>query len=243
MNNEIGSMKEIAKLYLFIFAVSFLVFAAVILVGSFASFQRGSILKFLHNDYYSLLAEVIGLVSIVGYLLRFCRSRGIKFNERFCIRRRVTIISASNLTYALILLAICLVYDRVLSAFRTVSETSFTQSTPWYSEVFTTIYLIKGINTVLLGPIREELISRGFMFPIFRKRLGAGWGIIVTSLVFSLLHLPGFPRTGPNLTPILISYHFIAGILFNWILIRERNLLSSIVFHSFANLLILVFYI
>lgn len=49
-------------------------------------------------------------------------------------------------------------------------------------------YLIALIATTL-APLMEELFFRGFMYPVIARRLGAAWGILLTSLLFALPHL------------------------------------------------------
>lgn len=41
---------------------------------------------------------------------------------------------------------------------------------------------------VILGPIFEELVFRGFLFPLLAKTFGAAGGILLSALPFALLH-------------------------------------------------------
>jgi hypothetical protein len=42
---------------------------------------------------------------------------------------------------------------------------------------------------VLVGPIFEEMVFRGFLFPLIARSLGPGMGIILTAIPFALLHV------------------------------------------------------
>jgi membrane protease YdiL (CAAX protease family) len=45
------------------------------------------------------------------------------------------------------------------------------------------------IFAVLVGPIFEELVFRGFLFPLIARSLGSGIGIVLTAIPFALLHV------------------------------------------------------
>src|SRR5258708_4249472 len=49
-------------------------------------------------------------------------------------------------------------------------------------------YLLSLI-AVTLGPLMEELFFRGFLYPVLARRLGAAWGIFVTTLSCDLTHI------------------------------------------------------
>ena len=44
------------------------------------------------------------------------------------------------------------------------------------------------VFAVILGPIYEELLFRGFLFPLLAKSFGATAGILLSALPFALLH-------------------------------------------------------
>lgn len=47
---------------------------------------------------------------------------------------------------------------------------------------------LMSIFAVTLAPLMEELFFRGFLYPVLARRLGVGWGILLTSAAFSILH-------------------------------------------------------
>jgi CAAX protease family protein len=49
-------------------------------------------------------------------------------------------------------------------------------------------YLIS-LFAVTLGPLMEELFFRGLLYPVLTRRLGVGWGIVLTALPFGLMHM------------------------------------------------------
>lgn len=83
-----------------------------------------------------------------------------------------------------------------------------------------------GLITFILVGYQEELLSRGYQLQNLRDGSGLAWGIIISSTVFSFLHLSN-PGTGIAST---IGLFFAGGFLaFGWI--RTRSLWLSIGLH------------
>lgn len=77
--------------------------------------------------------------------------------------------------------------------------------------------------------IPEEIFFRGFL----QERLGNNWkAIIITSLLFSIAHIPNLIFHGDYLSPLT----FFPSLIMGWLYMKRSNLLPSIVFHLFANL-------
>ncbi|MDD2586417.1 MAG: type II CAAX endopeptidase family protein [Syntrophomonadaceae bacterium] len=49
-------------------------------------------------------------------------------------------------------------------------------------------FILIFIMGAVLAPLSEELFYRGMIYPVFRKYLGPGWGMVVAGLVFGLAH-------------------------------------------------------
>jgi len=87
-------------------------------------------------------------------------------------------------------------------------------------------------RTVLVSPISEELIYTGFLFAVFRARFGARLGILVTALLFSLLHLPD------NFDHFVSRLLYLSGSCV--LLLRCQVIWPSIVLHALNNLALLL---
>ena len=83
----------------------------------------------------------------------------------------------------------------------------------------------------LIGPIIEELFFRGFLYPALRKKIGTFLSILLSSALFSLLHM-----TFVGFLPI-----FFLGILLAYIYEKSGSLLSSITIHIIHNSCITLF--
>ena len=67
------------------------------------------------------------------------------------------------------------------------------KSTP-FDQFFSTpldAYLVAAL-AVTFGPLMEEIFFRGFLYPVLARRTGAVWGILVTGLLFGLIHSPQY---------------------------------------------------
>ena len=82
------------------------------------------------------------------------------------------------------------------------------------------------VAVVVMAPVLEEVIFRGLILSGFRRRLGPGAAIVVSALLFALVHPPS------TYFPI-----FWLGLLFGWIYVYTRNLLVPMALHALHNAL------
>ncbi len=88
-----------------------------------------------------------------------------------------------------------------------------------------------GIFAVTLGPLCEELIFRGFLQPLLQRGIGVWPGILVTGLVFSLMHGPQYGWSWRHVVLLLG-----ASSVFGWTRYRTGSTLASAVMHATYNL-------
>ena len=88
------------------------------------------------------------------------------------------------------------------------------------------ILIYSSIFAAIVGPVMEEIFFRGFMYNALRKYAGVFWSIMITSVMFSLLHAHwvGF-------LPILIL-----GILLSYLYEKTGSLVPSFIVHIMHNL-------
>jgi membrane protease YdiL (CAAX protease family) len=84
---------------------------------------------------------------------------------------------------------------------------------------------------IVLGPIFEELVFRGFLFPLLAKSLGAAGGIILTALPFALLHGAQNQWAWQQITMIGL-----AGVAFGYARYWTGSTAASTVLHCGFNL-------
>ena len=101
------------------------------------------------------------------------------------------------------------------------------------------------VYLALMPGINEELVYRGYLLGILNKLmpvkinvLGAtiGWGVVVTSILFSLLHGFGFENDlSIHIDMIALRNSFLSGLIFAWLRERTGSLLMPIVAHGIED--------
>lgn len=86
-------------------------------------------------------------------------------------------------------------------------------------------YFVRILATVVLIPMVEEVIFRGLIYTRLRKAINVPVAILVSSLVFGMMH-------GHILWT---SYTFIGGILFAVVMEKTKSLKASILLHMALN--------
>jgi hypothetical protein len=77
----------------------------------------------------------------------------------------------------------------------------------------------------VVAPIAEELFFRGMLYPIMRRRWGAGWAMVLNALVFALAHF----------LPVLIPGLFFVGLILAVVRERSQSVLPGILLHVLQN--------
>lgn len=86
------------------------------------------------------------------------------------------------------------------------------------------------LMAVLLAPVVEETIFRGYLYPLIARSFGIRMGVVVTGILFGLLHAPqlwgGWAQIG-----LLI----LVGIIFTYVRAVTRTTLGSYLLHVSYN--------
>lgn len=114
------------------------------------------------------------------------------------------------------------------------------------SDILALIFL--AITMILIVGTSEEMLFRGFMQKGLVRTVGKYGGLIITAVLFSLIHLIGIFQIG-NATPIdyLLSFllnffpyfalSLLLGFLFYW---RKENLIAVVIMHGFYNAITII---
>lgn len=92
--------------------------------------------------------------------------------------------------------------------------------------------------TGLGAGIVEEMVFRGFILNLLKEKYNIKIAIILPSLIFGLLHIIGIPFNILTYMQIIFAGTLV-GIMFSLISIKENNILSSSLVHSFWNIFII----
>ncbi len=92
--------------------------------------------------------------------------------------------------------------------------------------------VIFGIFAIVLGPLFEEIVFRGFIQPLLTRDLGSVSGILLTAFAFGLLHGPEYAGKWELQFVFLIT---VVGICLGVVRLVSRSLLPSIFMHAGFN--------
>ncbi len=98
------------------------------------------------------------------------------------------------------------------------------------------------VNVILLVGIMEEIPFRGFLFQKLQSLFGPSWAgiagaMIISSLLFTLIHTPLWISTGQSVNLISMVQIFIVALVYCTALKLSDSLWSSILIHMFYNFL------
>lgn len=88
---------------------------------------------------------------------------------------------------------------------------------------------------VSLGPLVEELLFRSVLLSSIARRVGNGWAIVLTAVVFACVHLPDLSFLWyalPNLA--------LLGLVLGWLRVRSGSIWPAVLAHGMNNLLAVV---
>ena len=88
-----------------------------------------------------------------------------------------------------------------------------------------------GLFAVLVAPFMEELLFRGLLYPVIARAAGVGFGIVVTGLLFAVMHAS---QLGWSWGPVLIL--FAVGAALTTIRAVTKSVASSMLTHMGYNL-------
>ena len=98
--------------------------------------------------------------------------------------------------------------------------------------VFEVKYLFRDIAyMIFFVGLGEELLFRGLVQRDLTKAFGWKWGIILTSLMFAVMHLTW--RSLPEL-----AFVFVASLAFGYLYYRTKSLMAPVVAHGIGNVML-----
>ena len=85
---------------------------------------------------------------------------------------------------------------------------------------------------IFVAPVTEEILCRIIMIESCKKEIGVVFSVILSSLIFSFLHLRGLIPT---------IHIFTTSLLLGYIYVKTNNLAYTIIIHSTTNTLLIIF--
>ena len=99
----------------------------------------------------------------------------------------------------------------------------------WESSTLSIVLVL--LSTVIIGPIAEELMFRGYVLDSIRKIHGDVLGIILSALLFGMIHF---------FDPYTVGMATLGGVLYGYIRVKTGSLWPSVVSHMIWNAMAMV---
>lgn len=101
------------------------------------------------------------------------------------------------------------------------------------------------LNSVVFVGITEEMMFRGWFLNAFLEKMTKWKSILLSSLLFLLIHFPSWMMKGQLFTlgfPLSALSVLLLSIIFSFSFIKNRNLIAPILLHMFWNFLQILFF-
>jgi uncharacterized protein len=185
------------------------------------AFPRESWMQVAQKPYLALLAELLTYLAIVLYMILLVEG---KYHARFWQAIRWNWPGIAGVSFVGV--GVLMLGFDVLGRFLPMPK-----STPFdqFFERPMDAYLVAAF-AVTLGPLMEELFFRGFLYPVLARRAGAVWGILITGLLFGLIHSPQY---GYSWAAVLIVC--LVGVVFTTVRAVTKSVASSFLAHVGYN--------
>lgn len=87
-------------------------------------------------------------------------------------------------------------------------------------------FAIGFVSAAIISPIYEEIFYRGFLYRFFSSRYGILSGMLISSVIFTVVHIPTF-----NTLPV----NFVSGLIFSWVYQKTGSVIPCILIHGIFN--------
>lgn len=171
----------------------------------------------------TLMGLTIAIILILGVYFIALRPKRLSWSEvgvkRFAVKDWKIIILLSA-----ILMAGAIIFVVLTSFIGNLWENSKTDAMQKNVTFFTVF--IGFISAAVISPIYEEIFYRGFLYRWLRTRLGFIGAILLSSLIFTVIHIPTY-----NIMPV----NFFSGIIFALAYERTNSIWPSVIIHGGTN--------
>ncbi|OCA82537.1 CPBP family intramembrane metalloprotease [Pradoshia sp. D12] len=197
----------------------------VFVIGFVKLIFKPIITNWLENDLYSgtLIGLIIAIILISGVYYIALNPKKLSWNE-------VGIKSFNVKVWKLIILysTILLVGSVIIILFTSLIGNSWennkTEALQQNVTLFT--FLIAFISAAIISPIYEEIFYRGFLYRWLRTRIGFVGAILLSSIIFTIVHIPTY-----NVMPV----NFFSGIIFALAYERTNSIWPAVIIHGLTN--------
>jgi hypothetical protein len=208
--------KEILYLFVFVF---------IIVPVSVESLFYDYALKIIGNSLYAgVLMGFIMAVIFTTVVYLFCIKRYNLSWKDIGIRKlswRDFLWTVVALIFLIIVsIAVLMIMEKMGISF----ENSKTETVQNDKSIYA--FCIAVIGAAVISPIYEEVLYRGVFYTFFRDRYGISGGVLISSIIFTVVHIPTY-----NTLPV----NFLSGVVFAWLYEKTNSILSAMIAHALFN--------
>jgi hypothetical protein len=171
----------------------------------------------------TLTGLTIAIVLLAGLYVIALRPHGLTW-QSVGVRGFPSSYWSRILIWLLVLIALSIAAVMITILFGISVDNSKTEALKQQVNGFTV--LIGIVSAGIISPVYEEIFYRGFVYRWLRTRTGAGWSIVISSLIFTAAHYPTF-----NAMPV----NFISGVIFAWTYERTGSVIPAMIIHGVFN--------
>ncbi|MGA1821341.1 MAG: lysostaphin resistance A-like protein [Thermoplasmatota archaeon] len=177
------------------------------------------------GDYLPVhIAIILSVYSVILICLLSLFHREMEIGDLFKGKK----ILSSSLYGMAVLIPLILILSLLINLLAPVETQTSSSIIAAPDNLLDMIFLFIGL--VLIAPLVEEIFFRGTLYAVIDRNLGVYPAILITSVVFSIMHFD----------PVQALPLFLLGILMGWLRSRSDSIIPSLVVHSANNLLALV---
>lgn len=196
-----------------------------VIIGGIKFIVKPLYSKVLENELYAgtLMGLTIAIMLLLGVYFIALRPKQLSWQE---VGIRIFPMKDWGLiiAYSIFVLIGAVFYVLLIDFLGFSWENSKTESLQQNITVFSV--LIAFISAAIISPIYEEIFYRGFLYRWLRTRIGLTGGLLLSSLIFSVAHIPTY-----NVMPV----NFLSGMIFAYAYERTNSILPSILIHGITN--------
>lgn len=203
--------------------IIFIYIAIIIAIGMISEIEILKDKSFLDENFWMTVVNSVVLIYFI-FKFKIIKDDYIDTFNSFKLKVNYKEVLTLSVIDLVMVFSICAVVISIIYKINPKIVDSILSEPVVKSSFIQTVFLFT--FTVILAPIVEEIVFRGILLRRISFKLGIRKGIILSSIVFAILH-PGLGHI----------FSFIAGVIFSLIYLKYNNILISTITHMCYNFL------
>ncbi|MDL4839878.1 CPBP family intramembrane glutamic endopeptidase [Aquibacillus rhizosphaerae] len=178
------------------------------------------------NDLYSgtLIGLIMSMIFMLGVYVFAIMPNNLSWKE-VGLRRFSSSYWKAIIGWTIVLIVISIAMVVVMEDLLGVGPNS-TKTDSLQSSVTLLNFFIGFISAAIISPVYEEIFYRGFLYRFIRSKYGIAVGMLSSSFIFMIIHIPTF-----NTLPV----NFVSGLIFAWTYEKSGSVFPAMIIHGLFN--------